>query len=145
MENTILNNQIKMEGIGVEKPSEKYLSNLCSKVLSLKEQIDLLTKEKEIIEGEIKAKLQNFDDETFLYGDMKASIVNRVNYNYDDTSAILKYLKENDLTNYVETSIDKKKFNAEYKKKGSLYEDLNKYVSEKTTKILVIEEKRNEK
>lgn len=105
--------------------------NEVNKVMEgLKEELETL---KESICGSIK----DLDvDEVDLDNNVKASVVNKTNISYKDTTSIIKLLKDNNLdSKYLETTIRKTDLNKELKVEDSLVSKLLKDLFETSTSV----------
>lgn len=105
--------------------------NEVNKVMeSLKAELETL---KESICGSIK----DLDvDEVDLDNNVKASVVNKTNISYKDTTSIIKLLKDNNLdSKYLETTIRKTDLNKELKVEDSLVSKLLKDLFETSTSV----------
>ena len=92
----------------------------------------------------LKDEIETFADDTT---DLVATLFTKTATGYLDEKAVLKYLHDNNLNEYItiKESINKRALNAELKTNNSLNESLSKdnWIGTSTTKYVVVTTKEN--
>lgn len=112
------------------------------KYIELKEQIEKLSAEKDILSNSIKEALDKIASHSYTTADNRTvKIVSRTTYTYLDEAAIMQYVILKGLGDvYVMKKIDTKRLNKELKSKGKLFEGIKPYVSENISYSLNVED-----
>lgn len=140
MMNELMENiyKLKQEKEQLEKQQEE----LKNKISALEAQIDEYNNT--ILESMLKDEIETFADDTT---DLVATLFTKTTTGYLDEKAVLKYLHDNNLNEYItiKESINKRALNAELKTNNFLNESLSKdnWIGTSTTKYVVVTTKEN--
>ena len=130
--------ELKQEKENLEREQEE----LKNKLSAIEEQITGLNDT--ILNDMLEAETESFEDNET---DLVATLFTKVNTGYLDEKAVLNYLKENNLSQYitVKESINKRALNSGLKADKTLNESLSKdnWIGTSTTKYVVVTTKEN--
>lgn len=111
------------------------------RIIRLQHQIDELDKSISELKESVMADMDLAGVKSLDTDEANVTKISKVNYSYVDELAIMSYLKDNGLDNYLETKIRKTDLNKELSKRGSLCESLSGKFFTSETPYLKIKEK----
>ena len=105
------------------------LNEKLNRYYELQEQVKELSDEMDSLKSEIISDMENEGITNQKTDEVEGKLVNKTLFKYTDEIAILKYLRDNKLDNFIQSKVNSS-INKELKTKGKLYEDLKLYCSE---------------
>ena len=119
--------------------NRELLENYVKEFNKIKSELDNLETRKNDLNDKIKFLMtENSLKEFITTGGVSAKISTKETIKYKDEPAMIKWLKENNLSKYITEKITTTPLNSELKKSQSLTESLNPYIERSVTYTLAI-------
>lgn len=119
--------------------NKELLENYIKEFNKIKSELDNLEAQKNDLNDKIKFLMTENSLKEFITTDgVSAKISTKETIKYKDEPAMIKWLKENNLSKYITEKITTTPLNSELKKSQSLTESLNPYIERSVTYTLAI-------
>ena len=119
--------------------NRELLENYIKEFNKIKSELDNLEARKNDLNDKIKFLMTENSLKEFITTDgVSAKLGTKETIKYKDEPAMIKWLKENNLSKYVTEKITTTRLNSELKKSQSLTESLNPYIERSVSYTLVI-------
>ena len=119
--------------------NRELLENYIREFNKIKSELDNLEAQKNDLNDKIKFLMTENSLKEFITTDgVSAKLGTKETIKYKDEPAMIKWLKENNLSKYITEKITTTPLNSELKKSQSLTESLNPYIERSVSYTLVI-------
>lgn len=119
--------------------NRELLENYIKEFNKIKSELDNLEAQKNDLNDKIKFLMTENSLKEFITTDgVSAKLGTKETIRYKDEPAMIKWLKENNLSKYITEKITTTPLNSELKKSQSLTESLNPYIERSVSYTLVI-------
>lgn len=119
--------------------SRELIENYIKEFSKIKSELDNLEAQKNDLSDKIKFLMTENSLKEFITTDgVSAKISTKETIKYKDEPAMIKWLKENNLSKYITEKITTTPLNSELKKSQSLTESLNPYIERNVSYTLTV-------